>query len=654
MRNLNAHIRGGKPFSDPWSTSVVVCVTIASSYLVPVLIGKLISNPKTVWPLWPGCAILVTGLLLVRVHLWPVIIPASFVGFAVADLQAGVPLSSIARFIPGNTVEVLISAIGLKYCFDGVPRLNSVKALAKYSLFSLVLAPFAGAFLSASGIARDYWTGWKVVFLSEVLAFITIAPALLSWATEGRVLMRRSRAHRLEGVILIVGLIGVSFIVFTLPENSRSPALFYTLVPFLLWSALRFGWLGVSTSLVVVTSLSIWGAVFGRGPFSNLVPLTNPLALQMFLIFASIPFMVLAALAEEHEQDANAVRESEERFRLVANTAPVMIWTAGTDRLCTYVNQPFLEFTGRALEAELGNGWAEGVHNEDRKGCLETYTRAFDQRESFAMEYRLRRKDGGYRWMLDTGVPRFNSNGCFAGYIGTCLDITDRKLAEEALANVGRKLIEAHEEERTWIARELHDDIAQRIALLSVELERCDQQALSPVAVHEFLQLACQRIFDLGKDVQALSHRLHSSKLEYLGLVTAAKSFCRELSEQRGVRIECKHLDVPSTIPKEISLCLFRVLQEALNNSIKHSGGQNFTVELHGTEEGVSLTVSDSGIGFDWQDAMKHRGLGLISMRERLRLVNGELSIQSVLGRGTTIIASVAFSREGKSMAIAG
>jgi len=581
-------------------------------------------------------------------------IPASFVGFAVADLQAGVPPSSIALFLPGNSIEVLIAAIGLKYCFDGVPRLNSVKALVKYSLFALVLAPFAGAFLSANGIARDYWTGWKIVFLSEVLAFITIAPALLSWATEGRVLLRRSRAHHVEGVILIVSLVLVSYIVFTLPENSRAPALFYALVPFLLWSALRFGWLGVSTSLIVVTSLSIWSAVFGRGPFSNLVPLTNPLPLQMFLIFASIPFMVLAALAEEHEEAASVIRESEERFRLVANTAPVMIWTAGTDRLCAYVNQPFLEFTGRPLEAELGNGWAEGVHDEDLKSCLETYTRAFDQRESFAMEYRLRRRDGEYRWMLDTGVPRFNSNGSFAGYIGSCLDITDRKLAEDALANVGRKLIEAHEEERTWIARELHDDIAQRIALLSVELERCDQQALSPVAMHEFLQLAGQRIFDLGKDVQALSHRLHSSKLEYLGLVTAAKSFCRELSEQRGVRIEVKPSDVPSTIPKEISLCLFRVLQEALSNSIKHSGGQNFTVELHGTGEGITLTVSDSGVGFDYRDAIKHRGLGLISMRERLRLVNGELSIQSAVGRGTTVLASVAVSREDRSMAIAG
>ena len=159
-----SRIFNGEPYFDSRSTLLVVCVTIALSYLVPTLVGMLVSNPQTVWPLWPGCAILVAGLLLVRVNVWPVVIPASFVGFAVADLQAGVPLSSIAWFIPGNTVEVLISAVGLRYCFNGVPRLNSVRALAKYSFFAIVLAPFAGAFLSAHGIARDYWTGWKIVF----------------------------------------------------------------------------------------------------------------------------------------------------------------------------------------------------------------------------------------------------------------------------------------------------------------------------------------------------------------------------------------------------------------------------------------------------------------------------------------------------------
>jgi PAS domain S-box-containing protein len=656
VTNFSRRISNGQPYLDSRSTLLVVCVTIASSYLVPTLVGMLASNPQTVWPLWPGCAILVAGLLLVRLSVWPLLIPASFAAFALADLQAGVPLSSIAWFIPGNTVEVLIAALGLRYCFDGgVPRLNSVRALAKYSFFAIVLAPLAGAFLSAPGIARDYWMGWKIVFLSEVLAFITVTPALLSWISEGPVLMRRSRTHHFEGVMLIAGLVLVSYIVFTLPENSRSPALFYTLVPFLLWSALRFRWLGVSTSLIAVTFLSIWGAVHGRGPFSNLVPLTDPLPLQMFLVFASIPFMVLAALAEEHEQAAHEVRESEGRFRLVANTAPVMIWMAGTDRLCTYVNQPWLGFTGRPLEAELGNGWAEGIHNEDLNRCLETYSQAFDQRQSFEMEYRVQRNDGEYRWILDIGVPRFNPDGNFAGYIGSCLDITDRKLAEEALASIGHRLIEAHEEERTWIARELHDDIVQRVALVSVELEQCGQHVADATpGAHDHIRHAREVLSGLGKDIHALSHRLHSSKLEYLGLVNAAKSFCRELSEQRNVRIEFKHSDMPAAVPKEISLCLFRVLQEALQNAVRHSGAQDFAVEVHGAQAGISLTVSDSGTGFDWRHAINGRGLGLISMRERLRLVNGVLSIQSERGRGTTVLARVPLRPEERSMAIAG
>jgi len=644
-----------QPHLGSRSTWLVVCLTIASSYFVPTLIGKLISDPKTVWPLWPGCAILVTGLLLLRVSFWPVVIAGSSIGFAVADLQAGVPLSSIPWFGLGNTVEVLICAIGLRYCFDGLPRLNSLTALIKYSFFALVLAPLTGAFLSASGISHDYWTGWRIVFLSEMLAFITLTPTLLSWGSEGRASMRRSRALQFEGFILIASLVLVSYVVFTLPENSRSPALFYTLVPFLLWSALRFGWLGASTSLIAVSSLSIWGAVHGRGPFSSMVPLTDPLPLQMFLIFASIIFMVLAALAEQHEQSVQVVRESEERFRLVANTAPVMIWTTGADKLCTYVNQPWIAFTGRPLKAHLGNGWLEVVHSEDLQRCLKTYSQAFDERQPYAMEYRVRRHDGEYRWILDTGVPRFTPDGAFAGYIGSCLDMTDRKLAEEALATVGRRLIEAHEEERTWIARELHDDIAQRIALLAVELERCNPQVSGSVAeMLENLQLACRHASDLGKDVQALSHRLHSSKLEYLGLPTAARSFCRELAEQRSVQIEFKHVDIPAEVPKEISLCLFRVLQEALQNAVKHSADQNFAVEMRGTKDGISLTVSDGGIGFDWQDAMHRRGLGLISMRERLRLVNGELTIQSAPSRGTTVLAHIPFARTEQPIGMAG
>ena len=337
-----------------------------------------------------------------------------------------------------------------------------------------------------------------------------------------------------------------------------------------------------------------------------------------------------------------AVRESEQRFRLVANTAPVMIWMSGPDKLRTYFNQPWLEFSGRPLEAELGNGWSERVHPQDLTDCLDIYTRAFDLRESFRKQYRLRRHDGEFRWVVDIGVPRLSPEGLFAGYIGSCIDVTESKLAEEALGGMGRRLIEAHEEERTWIARELHDDINQRIALLTVQLKQWAQHPPSPEAnVREHIGSVCEQLTDLGRDVQALSHRLHSSKLEYLGIGVAAGSFCKELSEQQQVEIEFSQSQIPRSLPKEIALCLFRVLQEALQNAVKHSGERHFRVQLHATSSEIQLTVSDLGIGFDQQAATDHCGIGLISMRERLKLVDGEFSIHSKPGAGTTIRARV-------------
>ena len=344
----------------------------------------------------------------------------------------------------------------------------------------------------------------------------------------------------------------------------------------------------------------------------------------------------------ERKRAEDAMRESEERFRLVSNTAPVLIWMSGTDKLCTYFNKPWLDFTGQSIESQLGNGWAQGVHVEDLQKCLNTYTQAFDKREGFRMEYRLRRHDGEYRWILDVGVPRFSPDRSFAGYIGSCMDVTERKLAEEALSNVSSRLIEAQEQERTRIARDLHDDINQRLALLAIELERLKMD-VPDLSVELFSRVDELRKYtaDIASDIQALSHQLHSPRLEYLGVVAAMRGFCQEFGEKQKLEIDFKSHDLPTPVPSDISLCLFRVLQEALHNAAKHSGAKRFVVQFWGTPGEIHLTISDTGVGFDLEAAMKGRGLGLVSMQERVRLVNGTISIASKLTRGTEITVRV-------------
>ena len=360
-------------------------------------------------------------------------------------------------------------------------------------------------------------------------------------------------------------------------------------------------------------------------------------------------FTVILRDVTERLRADEALRESEERFRLMADTAPVMLWMSAPDKLCDYFNRSWLEFTGRPLESELGNGWAEGVHPEDLKQCIDTYERAFDRREQFRMEYRLRRHDGEYRWILDTGVPRLSADGAFSGYIGSAVDVTEHKMAERVLSGLSHRLMEAQERERAWIARQLHDDVAQRMALLTIELDQLSQ--VLPRGAGELRIRISElrgRAIDLCKDIGIISHRLHSSKLEYLGIASAAGAFCRELSEQKSVAISFSHEGVPEDLPKGVALALFRVLQEALTNAVKHAGVNHFSVALRGGEDEIQLEVVDTGIGFDPQAALRRHGLGLVSMQERLSLVHGEIAIDSRPGAGTQVRARVPLGVPGE------
>jgi len=868
---------------------LLVCFVAAIFYLAAKLGDLLFVRPEAVWPLWLGNVLLVSILLLLPRRIWPILIAAAFAGYVFFDLQTGMAIRSTAVLILSDTVEVLVATFCLSHFFTGVPRLNSVKALAKFSLLAVILAPFVGASIGAVASGGNYLRSWRISFFSEAIGFLILMPAIFGWVGRPPASRRKSYVHYLEAGGLITFLTLLGYLVFVGLGRNSPPALLYSLVPFLLWAALRFGSTGVSTSMIVIAFLSIWGVVHGRGPFTGHGPLDDVFSLQLFLLFATVPFMILAVLVEErknteqalkkseekfsiafrecpsgfalvrlkddryievneamesftgYERDEiigrtpievqiwenpsrrieflkelraegklrnvevrfrvrnggiriglasaelievddeecllllisditelkqaqearlshaaivessddaiiskdldgiilswnagarrifgfaeaeavgeaititvppelqdeerrmlqrlnvgesiehyetvritkdakkinvslivsplrdstgrivgfceiarditdrkraeNVLRETEERFRLVADTAPVLIWMSGLDKQCTFFNKGWLDFTGRSIEQELGSGWSSGVHPEDLEHCLGIYSRAFDARVDFEMEYRLKRFDGKYRWIVDYGVPRFESDGTFCGYIGSCVDITERRSSEMALEELSGRLITAQEEERSRIARELHDDFSQRLALQGIGLAQLwrklhDSEVEERAKVQELLK----RTQEMSSDMHALSHRLYSSKLEYVGLVPALRGLCEEIHQKYGIQVEFASPEGFPVVSREVALCLFRICQESLGNTVKHSGARMATVQISTNNDEIDLTILDDGSGFDTELRGRNSGIGLIGMVERLRLAGGTLTVESAPGQGTKILAQV-------------
>jgi len=360
-------------------------------------------------------------------------------------------------------------------------------------------------------------------------------------------------------------------------------------------------------------------------------------ALAVMLAQALLIGGLLWQRARKRQAEA-VLRESEERFRLLAETMPALVWICDPEGKVTYVNRRRLGFAGSDPIAGYSDKWMGYIHPDDLPNIMNTISTALKDHQPYSYEYRIRRNDGVYRWMYDIASPRVNAGGSFAGFIGCAMDTTDLKLAQQALEKVSGQLIEAQEKERTRIARELHDDICQRLGLLSLELEQANRNSNGTRGDLEEIRSHC---VEIANDVQAISRQLHSSKLDYLGLVPALKAFCEEIASKHEVTVEFSDRDVPPHLSRDISLGLFRVTQEALHNAVKYSGADRFAVDVTGSPAEVQLNISDWGIGIDVEEAKRNRGLGLVSMQERVNLVGGRFSIESIPGVGTTILAVV-------------
>lgn len=393
------------------------------------------------------------------------------------------------------------------------------------------------------------------------------------------------------------------------------------------------------------------------------------------------------------EMQQNLVNSSlaseKEMFRSMADKMPGMIWVAGPDMRCTYFNTSWLRFTGRTLEQELAMMWTEGVHPDDRLECRDTYLEAFHGRQSFQMEHRLRRADGQYRWVLQSGVPWVTEEGGPGGYLGSCLDVTDLKRCKGALqvqhdnleqlmqerttsllvtnarltqeiakhTQTAHQLSEQHnqlralaaevlvveERERRRIAIGLHDDIGQVLALLQLkagELTESEPDGKTGQLLKDIRALVDQA----ARATRSATFELSSPILYELGLAAAIQSLGEQHAQESGAAFHFRTDDQMITLADNTRVVIFRIVRELLCNIRKHAHASRATVSLCRVGEHLQMTVEDDGVGFDTanmdQSFGPGKGFGLFSIREQIIGIGGRFEVVSSVGKGTRVVVA--------------
>ena len=420
----------------------------------------------------------------------------------------------------------------------------------------------------------------------------------------------------------------------------------FAVLPFVMWAAIDFGVGGAALSVFLIATFATLATAFGSGPFAVGTSFVNAVLLDVLFAVLAVSGLALAAVITEREraesEREDLIREQatlETRLRLAAivessNDAIfstdldgiVLSWNAAAERIFGYTAA---EVVGRPA-ARL---FPPQLQSEEHR--LLERLKAGERIERY--ETTRMKKSGDWVDVSLTISPIVDTAGTLMGTAEIARDITERNRATAALAGVSGRLIQAQEQERSRIARELHDDIGQRLAMLAVQLTGLPVGTQDREATVKLRQSAAQ----IAADVQALSHELHSSKLQLLGFAEAMKGHCAEFADQQNAEVVFECGEVPNQLSPEVALCLFRVLQEALHNAAKHSGVRQFNVQLWGSSDAIHLEVTDQGTGFDLGVAKMGRGLGLVSMEERLKLVDGDLAVTTSPGAGTTVHARV-------------
>jgi PAS domain S-box-containing protein len=638
------------------------------AYFIAGRLGQATTHIRSsnLGPVWPAYGVALAAILICGYRAW---LPVAAAAFLVAFFSPVSHVAAVGQAV-ATTMAAMAGAVLLYRIGDFDRSLRRLKdALGLIALGGLgsaivsatlgVLVLYATHVHAYSGLSAE----WLIYWLGDATGALLVTPLVLRFGDLTKLTDRQRIA---ELAILLILLAVTCFLIFSDPPwiSVKLHVLAFAVLPFIIWAAIRFG-LGVTAlSILCIAAIATVETALGSGPFASNTTVVNAVLLDVFFTVLSVTGLSLAAVIGEREhaerereqvvskqaaleerlRAANDLREREEKLReyeKAVEGADDMIGVIDREYRYLLANRQYLrmrnlireQVVGRFVPEVLGNEVFETVIKPKLDECFAGKVVTYEMRFSYPTV--------GERDLLLSYFPIEGPNGIDRA---ACIlhDVTDRKRAEQALAEMTRKLIVSQEQERARIGRELHDDINQRLALLAVELAQLQD---NPSEVQSHVQSLRDALADISNDVQGLSHELHSSKLEYLGAVAGIRSWCKEFGERQRMEIVFKS-QASRVLPLETGICLFRVLQEGLHNASKHSGVKRVDVQLEERDDEIHLVVSDCGKGFDVESANRGSGLGLTSMQERVRLVNGTISIESKPMGGTTIRVRVPLGSE--------
>lgn len=651
-------------------------ILLAGIYHLGARLGLLMANvqPNTS-PVWPPTGIAIAALLLFGIRYWPGVTLGVFLGF----LLSNNPLNVTVGLAVGNTLETVAAVVLLTKVAKFSNKMDHIQDVISLAVFGALATALSATFgvitllVVGSEIQPYLWTIWFTWWIGDFLGALVIAPLLLVWATHWPIKLNPKRI--LEGAIVVILLLLVMVYVFTNPTVGQvsNEALVYVIFPFILYAALRFTQLGAVISMALVSGIAIYGTATGVGPLVRSSINESLILLQTFLGVVSLTSLTLAAATTQRQDAELTLRHRVEDLVKLNDSYQTFLGIFETSTMYEMVCQFAVE------KFDLDAAWIELVNVDqiiapyqiDPKKveaikaaipAMKSWDKFDEVKVSSFLAHGINgavvylplsfgEKPIGRLALLSKDPAFFTSDltillNSYANLAAVAIQNTwlldQVKSGNDRLHALSHRLMKVQETERLNLSRELHDESGQVISAMMVQLGLLERDAENPVMIRKYAQQLKHIASDVLSNLHEMAVRLRPASLDHLGLVTALEQYIADFGRQHNLDIQFEAIGVNGKRHSiEIEIAFFRVVQESLMNVSLHANATRVDVLLNQRKDSLNVIIEDNGVGFVTENVLAHTHLGLFGMRERVEMLGGTLSIESGIGKGTTIQVEV-------------